>query len=129
MAKTQLTTQEQAHIDFVKKLAKAVYPDYNGRKFRIRKQETYQPENYWDSGSITYCVAIDFRGSKVMMPSQESTNPFNQAAHKAFVIPQGVGILEHSYFCGKDMGITLVIRTDQTNFFENNSQNLLGKPC
>jgi len=128
MAKTQLTTQEQAQINFVKDLAKAIYSDYNGRKFHIQKQESYQPSNYWDGGSRTYSVAIDFRGQRVLMPTHESTVPWNKQAHDSFEIPQGVGILEHTYFCGKDMGITLVIHPNQTLSLENNSQNLLDKP-
>jgi hypothetical protein len=125
MSKTQLTTQEKARIDFVKRLAKLIYPDYNGRKFRIFEQGSYHLENYWDGGSRTYSVAIDLKGNRVMMPSQESQNPYHKEAHLDFVIPEGVGILEHSFFCGKDMGISLVLGTGQTKTLENSYQKLL----
>ena len=125
MTKTQLTTQEQARVNLVKHLAKAIYPDYNGRKFRIREQESYQPCNYWDGGSRTYCVAVDFKGSRIIMPSHESQVPWNHQAHQSFIIPQGIGILEHTYFCGHDLGITLVLGTGETKALDSFHQKLL----
>jgi hypothetical protein len=128
MSKTQMTSQEKARINFIKHLASLIYPDYKGRKFGFYEQEVYHLENYWDGGSRTYSVAIDFKGNSVMMPSQESQNPYRKEAHQDFVIPGGVGILEHRIFCGKDLGIYLVLGKDQTNLFSNSYQNLLTSP-
>jgi hypothetical protein len=122
MSKTQLTTQEKARINFVKHLASLIYPDYKGRKFRIHEQETYHLENYWDGGSRTYSVAIDFKGNRVIMPSPETLNPYNKEAHLDFTIPPGIGILEHVFFCGKDLGICLVLGTGQTQLTDASHQ-------
>jgi hypothetical protein len=93
----------------VKKLAKVVYPEYNGRKFSAEIQSRYYPSDYWDGGSRNYMVAVDLKTGKIMEPSADAKNPYNNLAHKEFNIPPGVGILEHSYFCGKDMGIRLYV--------------------
>ena len=121
----KLTTQEKARIDFVKHLAKIIYPDYTGRKFGISYENFYYPQNYWDGGSRVYCVAVDFKGNRVIMPSHESQVPYNQQAHQSFRIPPGVGILEHRIFCGKDCGITLVVGVGETKVLEDSYQNLL----
>jgi hypothetical protein len=93
----------------VKKLAKVVYPEYNGRKFSAEVKSKYYVSNYWSGGSRDYMVAIDLHTGRIMEPSHESTVPFNSIANTCIDIPPGVGILEHSYFCGKDMGIRLYV--------------------
>ena len=93
----------------VKALAKMAYPDYNGRKFSVEVTRSYYLSNYWDGGSRNYCVAVDLSTGKIVDPSEESKNPFTNSAHTCVVVPQGVGILEHSFYCGKDMGIRLYV--------------------
>ena len=95
--------------NLVKKLAKVVYPDYNGRKFSAEVKNHYYPSDYWDGGSRDYMVAIDLKTGRVVEPSSDAKNPYNALAHKDFDIPAGVGILEHSFFCGKDLGIRLYV--------------------
>lgn len=93
----------------VKKMAKVVYPEYKGRKFSVCVKSRYYPSDYWDGGTRCYMKAIDLRTGRIVEPSADAKNPYNGLAHKDFDIPPGVGILEHSYFCGKDCGITLCV--------------------
>ena len=93
----------------VKKLSKVIYPKYNGRKFSAEVKSRYFPSNFWDDGSRNYMVAIDLKTGRILEPSDDAKNPYNSLAHKDFDIPPGVGILEHSFFCGKDIGIRLYV--------------------
>jgi hypothetical protein len=93
----------------VKKLAKVVYPNYNGRKFSAEVKARYFPSDFWDDGSRNYMVAIDLKTGRIVEPSDNAKNPYNIIAHTGFDIPAGVGILEHSFFCGKDLGIRLYV--------------------
>jgi hypothetical protein len=102
-----MENKQIAHL--VKKLSKVVYPEYNGRKFSAEVKSRYFLSNYWDGGSRNYMVAIDLKTARIMEPSRGSTIPFNSIANTCIDIPPGVGILEHSFFCGKDMGIRLYV--------------------
>jgi hypothetical protein len=95
--------------NLVKKLAKVVYPEYNGRKFSAEVKSKYYLSNYWDGGSRNYMVAIDLLTGRIAEPSHGSTVPFNSIANTCIDIPPGIGILEHSFFCGKDMGVRLYV--------------------
>jgi hypothetical protein len=93
----------------VKKIAKVIYPEYKGRKFTAEVKSKYYVSNYWDGGTRNYMKAIDLKTGLIMEPSHESTVPFNSISNTCIDIPPNVGILEHSYFCGKDMGIRLYV--------------------
>ena len=95
--------------DLVKKLAKVAYPDYNGRKFSAEVKARYYPNDFWSDGSRDYMVAIDLKTGRIVRPSDDAKNPYNVLAHKDFNIPAGVGILERSFFCGKDIGVRLYV--------------------
>jgi len=101
-------------MDILKKMGRIAYPNYKGRKWALSFGTSYQMENYWDGGSKTYAMAINLSTGEVSQPNQATNNPMNGAAHASFEIPPGFGIIEHCYFCGKDMGITLKIRPDET---------------
>ncbi len=93
----------------VKALAKKAYPDYTGRKFRVCERKSYYMSDYWDSGSRNYCVAVNLSTGEIKEPSREAKIPWNNVAHASFDIPAGIGILERSIFCGKEIGITLYV--------------------
>lgn len=91
-----------------KKLALSAFPGYRGRKFSVRTSRTYRMEDYWDGGSRTYVKAVDVATGRVGEPAAMVHNPMNGAAHAEFAIPAGVALIEHSFFCGKDCGLTFV---------------------
>lgn len=92
-----------------KKIAMTAFPEYRGRKFTARTQATYTMENYWDGGSRVYVKAVNLATGLVVEAARVSTNPYNKAAHAEFEIPQGVAMIEHSFFCGKDCGLTFIV--------------------
>lgn len=104
-----LAPQTSAEKKNVKALVSAAFPEYKGRKVRIRSAASYQMSNFWDGGSRTYVVAVDLVTGRVVEPIAASSNPFSGAANAAFEIPSGVALVEHSFFCGKDAGITIVV--------------------
>jgi hypothetical protein len=99
---------EQTMINLAKKLF-----GYTGKKFKVTVANTYRLENYWDGGSKKDCYLIERNGLKFHAPSQATTNPFNAVAHERFYIPEGTFVLEHNISCGKDMGITFYVRSDE----------------
>ena len=108
-AKPDPSKLSTAHPD-VKRLIAATYPDYRGRKVQISMQDTYHMEDYWAGGSRTYVKALDLATFKVS--GHTATNPFEYATHAEFDIPDGVAMVEHIIFCGKDLGIRIVVNTN-----------------
>ena len=96
-------------MNALKAIAKYVYPEYRGRKLRIERADTYRMQNYWDGGSRSYVKALDLATGRVSEAAPSSGNPFNDIAHAVVAIPPGIALVEHSIFCGKDIGITVYV--------------------
>lgn len=94
--------------DETRRLAKLAFPAYKGRKFRYEERASYALENYWDGGSREYVKAIRLSDGSVHEPSSAVLNPMNGAAHATFQIPAGVVLVTHTFFCGKDCGLTVI---------------------
>lgn len=93
----------------VKALLKATYPDYRGRTIKLEVQDTYYMHDYWTGGSRTYVKAFDLGTGKIA--GHNADNPFERQAHASFPIPDGVAMVEHVIFCGKDCGIRVIVNT------------------
>ena len=82
------------------------FPDYTGRKITVRFTETVGFYNLnWDGGSKNEFVAIaaDGRHEELTVAA-----PWNEPREgRRVAIPQDVLIVEHTYFCGQDAGITI----------------------
>lgn len=92
----------------IKAIVAECYPNYKGRKFAIETQD--RPLNvasYWDGGSrdyfVFYCLST---GKAVPMPQQSAFDKKLPGADSV-ELPDGIICVEHSYFCGKDGGITI----------------------
>lgn len=96
-------------LAYIKRLAKTCYPSYAGRKFGLSFAKSYRMQNYWDGGTRYYAIAVNLATGATSAAGWDTTNPWKQSAHAEFPIPEGFAILEHVYFCGKDMGIRLVV--------------------
>jgi hypothetical protein len=92
----------------IKRIAKATF-ETKSRKFSVVARQTYTMSNYWDDGSREYAVAIDLATGETQSPAFPTTNPYEDVSHARFMIPDGVGILTHSIFCGKDCGLALYV--------------------
>lgn len=94
----------------VKRIAKAAFPGYKGRKFRVEvtaKPRAYQ--NYWDEGSREYIKAVNLATGEAFEPSLKSQNPFHPRAHVEVAPIPGAAIVCHDIFCGKDVGLTVYV--------------------
>jgi len=92
--------------------AKKFFPSYNGQKFAVHFSDSYQFSDYWDGGSRSYAILIaqDPDGTLRTVTSPTGTiAPWNREAHAQTAIPQNGMVIEHSIFCGKDMGIRFYI--------------------
>jgi len=99
------------HPDVAKLIAKT-YPDYKGRKVELREANDYHFQNYWDGGTRYYVEAMDLATGQVNPPIGTTTNPFNRESHATFNIPDGIALVEHIYFCGKDCGIRVNVNSN-----------------
>jgi hypothetical protein len=91
----------------IRKIVSACYPAYKGRKVKIRAATTYSMSNYWDGGTRDYVMAYHLESGLVKSPSQTTTSPFRDQAHATIEIPEGIAMVEHTIFQGKDVGITI----------------------
>ena len=96
----------------VKRIVKATFPEYRGRKIyfsdAITKREL---RRYWVGGSRDYYMFYQPATGKVW--SLGSNHPFfekGKPAPTCEVMPESVCLVEHSIFCGKDIGITIYAR-------------------
>ena len=103
---------EVQHMD-IKAIGKTAYPDYRGRKFRLSTRQPVDVRSYWDGGSRDYFVAIDLKTMRTMAVPQNGT-PFDGGPIRpnGVEVPTGFAIVEHSYFCGKDIGLTIHVQED-----------------
>lgn len=99
-------------IPAIKKIIEMTYPDWRGRKIKVKLATKYHPANYWDGGSRDYAKAIDLLTGEVVEMTAAATNPYNQVAHREVQIPPHMIVVEHSIFLGKDAGIRIFINPE-----------------
>jgi hypothetical protein len=96
----------------VKKIIKATYPNYKGRKVFFNDQvPTHELRSYWDEGSRTYYAF--YQPSTGTVWPLGSNHPWferNKPAPTCEKMPDDVCLVAHSIFCGKDCGITIYAR-------------------
>jgi len=89
---------------------------YDGKKFKVTLSEKVELYGmFWDGGSRNEYRAVELATGKTIAPMWEATNPpqFGGPRQAPIVeLPKGVVIVEHSCFCGKDMGLTIHARPD-----------------
>ena len=93
----------------IRKIVRACYPDYTGRKIKIEARTSYHLSNFWDGGSRSYVVAYHLESGLTKEASPSTTSPFNEASKSSVEIPEGVVLVEHSIFQGKDVGIRIYV--------------------
>lgn len=88
------------------KIVKATFPEYHGRSVKIEFAErvTFYDTN-WSGGSCNKyaAVASDGKTARLNVPAPW-VNPIEG---QTFDMPEDALLIEHSYFCGKDCGITI----------------------
>lgn len=105
----------------VKRIATAAYPNYTGRKFSIEvSNRPIDVCSSWEGGSKDYFVFLRLDNLKTWeMPQQSMYDAKVEGADRVSLVA-GMVCVEHSIFCGKDMGITIYVHPDNApRFIEN----------
>ena len=100
-------------------LMRSAYPGYSGRKFQVRTVEgTVNLQSSWQGGSRNFYILIDLDTSQTspVMPAQSQFDVPVKGLDKV-TLPPNAGVVEHSIFCGEDMGLTLVIGPNNATQF------------
>ena len=91
-------------------IIRATFPGYTGKHCKIRAQSsvTFNGLN-WSGGSRSTYRACRLDGTPLESQHDMSAPPpwSNPFEGKTVDIPAGCAVVEHSYFCGKDMGLTI----------------------
>jgi len=96
----------------VKALAHQAFPNYTGRKFKL-DNSGYKVNltSHWDGGSRDQFVVLQL-GSNATKAIPQNGTMFDRVNVNDVDVPVGFVIVEHSIFCGKDMGITFHVNPE-----------------
>ena len=104
----------------VKQIINACFPDYRGRKVSITNHIPSNLDSWWDGDTRTYYAFYQPSTCKVFQV--HSNHPFfepNQPTKlNEEVMPKDVLLISHTFFCGKDIGIRIHVKPDQTKLLE-----------
>ena len=96
----------------LKRIALAAFPSYRGRKYALKiSDDTLNVASYWDGGSRDYFTFVNLVNLEVMPVPQQSAFDKQIPGAKEVSLPPGCACVEHSIFCGKDLGLTVHIPT------------------
>jgi hypothetical protein len=99
-------------IPVIAKIINATFPDYRGRKIKIRAWKGPRKlDSWWDGGSRDYFALVSISTGQVAQ--MESNHPFyeaNKNLNGMFDLPPLCLLVQHSIFAGKDIGITIFCR-------------------
>lgn len=87
---------------------------YNGRNFQVEAATEITINNhagYWDGGSRDTFYVVRLRdGQRASLNDKTLLHPGKvQAGEITYPIPPGIVVVEHSIFCGKDMGLRFYV--------------------
>lgn len=99
---------------FIKEIIANTFGDYNGKMIQISNCIPSELRSYWDGGSKTYYSFFNLSTKEVQ--SVASNHPFFDRGKPFHLerLPLGFVIVSRSYFCGKDMGITIYANEEDT---------------
>jgi len=105
----------KTNAEEVKRVVKAAFPSYNGRKISISTNIPSRLDSYWDGGSRDYYAFVQLSTLKaVELPTNhpffEKDKPRDLSA-----LPLGMAIVRHSIFCGKDVGCAVFVNPQDLN--------------
>lgn len=116
----------KSHRDLDRVFTKA-FPSYRGRKFRVCITDSpLNVKSCWDGGSRDYFAFVRLVDGKFFgeVGAQSAFDKPIKGA-ESVSLPQGMGCVEHSIFCGKDMGLTLYLNPqDSPKLLEVQEENL-----
>lgn len=99
---------------------------YNGKKFKaVVTTEVTIPADagLWSGGTRNTFQLIHLETGKAVQASDNMSSPWNEARKdQQITLQPGFAVVEHSLFCGKDMGLTFYVHPD-------NAAKLLPAPA
>jgi len=109
MAKIYISGNEP----LVKEIITKSFPNYRGRKISIQTEEVINVRSCWDGGSRDYYHFIQIRedGELVSLGGVRSMSAFEEPCKEqiSMLSVPNLIVVRHSIFCGKDMGIDIII--------------------
>lgn len=95
----------------VKEIGLAAFPDYSGRKFKLEPFPStgMSLHSYWSGGSRNYFAFAHLDTRKATESVPQNGTVFDGENYKVTHLPENVALVEHSYFCGKDLGLTIYV--------------------
>lgn len=99
----------------VEAIARATFPGYSGKAFKIVAAESVRLHDLnWRGGTRSEYVAATLDGQRLGdMSAYNAAAPWANAGEgQSVTIPDGACVVEHSQFCGRDMGLTVYVRPD-----------------
>ena len=90
--------------------------DYKGKQFKAVVTDTVEipiTAGLWDGGSRDLYHFVELATGICFAIPNQSAAPWDKARHAyKGELPLGVVMVEHSWFCGKDAGLTFYVRPD-----------------
>jgi hypothetical protein len=94
----------------IKAILSATFPEYKGRKVSVELTDKAYLDTVGGGGTYDRAVAVSLRDGSVAGLPLVSPFSLDYAAQQAGIaLPQGVALVVHSMFCGKDAGIRIYI--------------------
>ncbi len=91
----------------LKRIFKLVFPAYKGRTFAVEVQESpVDVASCWDGGTRSYFRLLRLSSGKMLTVSGANPmHPGTLSGKDTYTAKPGYVLVEHCYFCGKDMGL------------------------
>jgi len=109
----------------VKKIALSAYPNYNGKKFSVSVTDNpIDTRSSWEGGSRDYFVFLRLDNlSTFEIPSQSAFDAKIKGAEGVSLVNDMVCV-RHTFFCGKDLGITVYVHSSNAPAFIEEKKEL-----
>jgi hypothetical protein len=107
-----MTYHVERQDPIMKEVIANCFPSYHGKRIRLSTSVPSRISQYWDGGSKRTYVFYQLGTKKAY--AVEDNHPFFEKDKPRDLnsLPSGVVLVEHSIFCGKDMGITIYANHD-----------------
>ena len=105
--------------DAVRPIVEATFPRYRGRTFKVGFTDTVSfHDTNWGGGSRnTYRAVRMDKGTVNDLPSFAPWS--NPVEGQTVDLPENVVVVEHSIFCGKDMGLRFYAHPNRSRMLVN----------
>ena len=110
----------------VQDIVRRAFPGAKSRRtVKIRAARSHRVADYWDGGSRDYSVFLELGTLRTMSSDaiprevrQEASNPFNLPIADVILTP-GFCVVEHTIFCGKDLGYRIYVSHERFDTLMN----------